>query len=59
VIGLAHGPSYWAFKERYDDAQREYEDAVRFDRPNWQIKELKAARDRAKADLEKAERTGE
>jgi len=59
VVGVAHGPSYFAAKGAYDDAQREVDDAVRFHRPQYEVKDAERKRDAAKEHLDKVERTGE
>ena len=56
---MAHGPSYWSHKEAADDAQREYDDAVRFDEADWKIRDAKRERDRTLSELSRVERTGE
>ena len=58
-MNVAHGPSHWAADEAVKDAQRKYDDAVRFGEPDYKVKEARAALQRANAHLDRVDRTGE
>jgi hypothetical protein len=57
---LAKGPSFWSANEASKDAQRAYDQAVKYDQSKpWKINKAARERDKAKEFLEKVERTGE
>ena len=56
---MAKGESFWPADEAAKDAQRDYDDAVRFGEPEYKVKEARAAAKAANVHRDRVERTGE
>ena len=58
VVNLAKSDAYYEAKDRLDRAERHLSDEIKYDRPEWKIKDARKDVESAKRILAQAERDG-